>query len=712
MGEPLRKLKPVPVDSTLPAKDHLYSITNTAVDAIFSADDKLEINFINPAAERMFEYDRGELLGKNVTLLMPKRYRATHRAGVKRVLTTGKKRAIGKTLELAGITKSGREFPIGLSLATWESDDRRYFTAIIRDRTRQKEMLEDLEKSERWSRNIIDIAQEGIWVLDGKGITTFVNPQIAQMLGYKQEEMIEKPLFNFMDADAKKEAQRYYKRREQGIIEKHDFRFQHKNGSDVWAIVSTTPMTDSDGKFQGALGLVTDITDRKKAEEAIFQGQLIYQALLDTTPDSIIQADKQRRITFCNQAAASLHGFKKPGDMIGLDSVSLITPESLDLLAINISKEIKNTEVVLLRKDGSSFPGELSMSTVLDSEGNLISTIGVARDITERKKIETALMESEREFRLLVETSAECICKIDVDGNFLYMSPVGLKMHHLNEDEVKGMSATALAEPAYQGLVTEALEEAKSGRTVKMEYESKTTDGVRWFESILKAQKDDHGQPVSIIRLSRDITDRKQAEEELAGSWQRLQKTLTSIVKALASTVSLRDPYTAAHQRRVAKLAAAIAREMSFDDDKIDAITIAGQLHDIGKIKIPAEILSKPGKISNLEYEIVQQHVLAGYEILREIDFPWPIADIVLQHHERLDGSGYPSGVRGNKISLEAKILAVSDVVEAMASRRPYRGGHGIDVALKEISDHSEDLYDAEIVKTCTNLFTNKGFAY
>jgi putative nucleotidyltransferase with HDIG domain len=183
-------------------------------------------------------------------------------------------------------------------------------------------------------------------------------------------------------------------------------------------------------------------------------------------------------------------------------------------------------------------------------------------------------------------------------------------------------------------------------------------------------------------------------------------------VETMAGLVEARDPYTAGHQQRVTYLACAIAAEMGLDPDRLQGLRVACFLHDIGKIVVPADILSKPGKISEMEFNIIKAHPQVGIDILKKIHFPWPVAQIVFQHHERLDGSGYPAGLKGEEILLESRILAVADVVEAMASHRPYRAALGIDKALEEISGMKGVLYDPEVVDACLKLFTGKGFKF
>ena len=212
--------------------------------------------------------------------------------------------------------------------------------------------------------------------------------------------------------------------------------------------------------------------------------------------------------------------------------------------------------------------------------------------------------------------------------------------------------------------------------------------------------------------LKNEIAFRKKAEDQLRGMNVKLQKLLNDTVSGLIYAVEMRDPYTAGHQKRVGQLVSAIAKEMELSDDTQDCLKIASIIHDIGKIVVPVEILTKPYGLNKFEITLLQNHPKSGYDILKTIDFPWPIADIILQHHERLDGSGYPNGLKDDEIHLEAKILAVADVVEAMASNRPYRPSKGIDQALAELEKNKGILYDTQIAETCIKLFREKNFTF
>jgi len=214
-----------------------------------------------------------------------------------------------------------------------------------------------------------------------------------------------------------------------------------------------------------------------------------------------------------------------------------------------------------------------------------------------------------------------------------------------------------------------------------------------------------------IVALHNRI-ERSRAEKGLEDSMAKLRQALGAVIKVLESAVEIKDPYTAGHQRRVADLARRIAKEIGLSKDRIDGIRIAGIIHDVGKMHVPAEILSKPDRLSEIEFNLIKTHPQVGFDILKVIEFPWPVADIVLQHHERMDGSGYPNNLSNENILLEARILAVADVVEAMASHRPYRPAIGIQSALEEISRNRGILYDPEVVDVCLKLFKEKEYKF
>ena len=243
------------------------------------------------------------------------------------------------------------------------------------------------------------------------------------------------------------------------------------------------------------------------------------------------------------------------------------------------------------------------------------------------------------------------------------------------------------------------------------------------YEKVIESGASDFFQkPINprelMLRLKRVLkerillAERKQADAELKKSFEKLRRAQDQTVVALASAAEIRDPYTSGHQQRVTELACAIAENMDLSGNFIEGLRIAGLLHDIGKISVPAEILSKPGQITQDEYNIIKQHCQTGYEILKGIEFPWPVAQTVLQHHEKMNGSGYPLGLTGDEILLEARILTVADVIEAMSSHRPYRPGLGIDKALDEVMNNKSTFFDPMVADTCWELFSSGKFKF
>jgi PAS domain S-box-containing protein/putative nucleotidyltransferase with HDIG domain len=232
-----------------------------------------------------------------------------------------------------------------------------------------------------------------------------------------------------------------------------------------------------------------------------------------------------------------------------------------------------------------------------------------------------------------------------------------------------------------------------------------------WVRDNVRAILDEDGRKMFFLGSLEDVSQRKRADEDVKASLEKLNRAMIGAIEAMAAIAEIRDPYTAGHQRRVAALASGVATALGLEDDRVEAARLAGLVHDIGKIYVPAEILSKPGRLTAIEFSLIRLHSEVGYDILKRIDFPWPLAPIVLQHHERMDGSGYPRGLEGDEILVEARILAVADVVEAMASHRPYRPSLGLDRALQQVSTHAGSLYDEDVVDACLTLFA-QGFAF
>jgi PAS domain S-box-containing protein/putative nucleotidyltransferase with HDIG domain len=333
------------------------------------------------------------------------------------------------------------------------------------------------------------------------------------------------------------------------------------------------------------------------------------------------------------------------------------------------------------------------------------------RIFLERGSLLKSLQESEERFRNLIETTSDWIWEMDPDGRYTYSSPKVKDMLGYQPEEILTKSLKDIAVPHQAEEITVAYEQLLQAKKpfVGMENTCLGKNGqVVVLENNAVPIFNEEGNLLGYRGIARDITDRKIYTETLKKNRDDLHASLEETVKSLASTAEKRDPYTAGHQQRVDRLACAIAKELGLSDKQIEGLHFAALLHDIGKITVPSEYLAKPTKLSVEEMIIIRCHPLVGFEILKNIHFPWPVAEIVYQHHEHLDGSGYPQSLTDNDILLEAKILTVADVVEAMSSHRPYRPSMGITTALDEIRAGRGSRYHAPSVDACLRLILDK----
>jgi PAS domain S-box-containing protein len=470
--------------------------------------------------------------------------------------------------------------------------------------------------------------------------------------------------------------------------------------------------------------LQQEITEHKRAEEALRKSEKYFKEITENSSDIIIITDKNGDIKYCSRSIERIAGYR-PVELIGRSSLTLIHPDDKKRAIGDFGKAILAIDYTIpnafriLHKDGSERYFEGLGKNLLDNP-SVAGFIMNVHDMTERKQAEDALRESEEKYRLIAENTADLIAVMDVNLRFTYISPSIMRTHGFTVEEAMNMTLDQFLTPeSLQMLLTVFEEEMKleasgtadPGRIHILEIEEYKKDGsIIWIESIISAQRDKENKLIRVLTVNRDITKRKKAEKELKKTLESLRKAVGATIQTMVSAVEMRDPYTAGHQLRTANLACAIATEIGLPQEKIDGIRMAGSIHDIGKLSVPAEILSKPTKLTNIEFSLIKEHSQKGYKMLKDVESSWPLAQIVYQHHERMDGSGYPRNLKGDEILMEARIMAVADVVEAMASHRPYRSALGIDAALEEIEKNRGTLYDNTVADTCLRLFREKGF--
>ncbi|MBI2960543.1 MAG: PAS domain S-box protein [Betaproteobacteria bacterium] len=566
------------------------AVTYSANEAIITVGADGNIVGWNRGAGIIFGYAEAEIVGRQLTLLVPHRYHDRFLEGMKRAFAGEQSDLIGRSVELTGQRKDRSEFRLDLSLATWETDEGRFVTGIIRDITERKRSEEALRESEARFRSLTEMSSDFYWETDAEHRLvegTWEVPNVAPIwrppIGKRRWE-----LPSLSPDEAGWQAHR-------AVLDEHqpfrDFQLSRlgSEGTEHYLSVSGDPVFDASGKFAGYHGVATDITERKHSEKALRAAEEQFRGLVEQAIAGIYII-QDGRIVYANPRAAEILGQGSTGELIGSDPLLWVA--------------------------------EADRSKVAES------------------------------MRRLIEGEA---------------------------------------------------------RSVALDFDALRRDGVTIQVGANAARAPHEGRP-AIIGLMQEISEKKRAEEEIRRYVGQLETAFMSTVKVATTLGEMRDPYTAGHQRRVAEIAVAIGSELGFDARRQEGLRVAGYLHDIGKMTIPAEILAKPSQLTPIEMELIKAHPQASYEVLKDVDFPWPVARVALEHHERMDGSGYPQGLKGEAILLESRIMAVADVIEAMASHRPYRPGLGLERALAEIERGRGSAYDPAVADACLRLFREKHY--
>jgi len=462
--------------------------------------------------------------------------------------------------------------------------------------------------------------------------------------------------------------------------------------------------------------------ERKLAESRLAKTELRYLNLVASVSALPWTFDiTNDRFTFFGKQIKSMLGVHSTTISRGKDWVKLIHPDDRKrtiAFCKEETKEGKNYEVEYRIKvaDGS-WKWVRNVISVEMEELGPVSLSGFLFDITKHKMVQETLQEEQFQTRQIIDTARDAFVSMDELGNITDWNPQAQEMFGWSREDALGrlMSKTIIPD------------EFRELHSKGLKHYLATGEGFVLNQQIeiTALHRDGHTIPVELSIVSacsngtmrfnafiRDISERIHAKQALEKSREQLRMGLIGTVVAVSRAVGARDPYTAGHQQRVSQLSRAIAQEMELDAEQIEGLRLGATIHDIGKIYLPAEILSKPAKLTDIEFALVKSHSQVGYDILKDVSFPWPVADIAHQHHERLDGSGYPQGLKGDEICLEARIVAVADVVEAMASHRPYRPSLGIDVALNEIKSKRGKWFDPDAVDACVKLFRKKDFSF
>jgi len=696
----------------------LRAITEASKDAIVMIDSTGAVVFWNPAAETLFGYTQAEVFGRRLDeLIMPPKYRKRFRKELRKLKLTGKTDILmGKTIEIEALKKNGEIIVVEISTSAVRVLSQWYAVGVIRDVTERKLMEEQLRNSERKYRYLFENSQAMNVIISPEGRILDINEAMARTLGYSKDELVGKRALSLIaPEDRRKIWENIIKFREQppGWTPPTEVTVLGKTGKRTFLFAAGYAEFFEDGKFAGVLLTAIDITERKLAEQQLRESEEKFRTLAEMAASAIFIY--REKFLYVNRATEEITGYSKD-ELYRMHVWDIVHPSQREMFKQRVlgrlsGENVPNRyEVKILRKDNKirwiDFIGG-----VIHYEGGL-ACIGTALDITERKEMMEKLRASEAKYRSIFLNSKDLIFIANEKGYLTEINPAGLNLIGYTAEETRNMR----------------IEDLILGEQKRQEYRTlmKNFGYVKDFVFRLNtklrrevvalmtsvALMDADGNILGYNGIVRDVTQQRLYEQQLEESVRQQKRLIGEIIHAMSRIVEVRDPYTSGHQRRVAELAVAIANEMGLSDDRIEAIRVAGLLHDIGKIVIPLEILNKAGQLNDLEFEFIKTHPKVGYDLLKDIEFPWPVAEIVLQHHERLDGSGYPNGLKDGEIMLEARILAVADVVEAMSSHRPYRPALGIERALAEIETNRGTKYDPDVVDACLKLFREGKFKF
>jgi len=676
----------------------------------------------NGKSSEMFGYSQEEMIGKTINeLLVPEADRAQARRYGDLIYVEN----IAQAFEADRRKKDGTLLPVScMGFPVELAGDTIGGYVIYQDMTEIRKSQRRLEESERKFRSIFNESSAVLLLIsaeDGKILEA--NPAAAKYYGYPLDRLLS---MNHSDLSVLEPDRLLAVRKNATVGTKHLIQSKHRlsNGKirDVEIYWGPIEIAGTVVLFM----IVHDITARKRAEDLLKREGAFLDALFDVSPEAVAVTNEKHAINRVNDGFCKLFKCDRK-DCIGVDLDTFVTGQKPELLkaasriteVVSEGKTIK-METVRVTRSGEVFP--CSLISIPVRYGNQErGAYSLYRDLREEKKRENEL----RIAGEIVKKSPAILFRWsdEKEGSVIYVSENIRQLGYKAEELLSGQIHY------YRDLVHPDDQERVYGKTrncadthldlIEQEYRLIKADGEKvWVSDRTRIIREESGKILYHEGIVIDITERKKVEELTREANENLRKHIFEMNKAfeqtirvLASTAEAKDPYTAGHQRRVAELAKAIAGEMGMGADGERRVELAAMVHDIGKVEVPTEILSKPGKLNPVELELVKSHAEASYRILKEIKISWPLAEIVHQHHESLDGTGYPQGLAGEQILLEARIIRVADTIEAISSHRPYRPGLGLDVAFKDLEDNRGSKYDPAVTDACLSVF-RKGFKW
>jgi len=679
-----------------------------------------KVKFGNPMLEKTTGYTITELAEMDALKLI-------HPDDRERILSYTLRRQRGEPVpsqyRLRYFNKAGelRWLERSISDITWKGE--KAALVIDTDITENVRTDEELKDNEEQLKASLKNAPDGVYINDFEGQFLYSNRRCDELIGYNHDELIGKRFFdlNILSEEDLARAGEILRRNIRGESTGPDeFELFRKDGKRIPVEINTS-LVQRMGQTV-VLAFVRDITERKRAEQELNAREIKFRELFQNMSSGVVFYEATANgedfiITDFNYAAEKIEKIRKE-DVVGR-GVLEVFPGVKNFGIFNVFQRVYQTgkaehfPVAQYHDDRISGWRENYIFKLPSGE-----VVAVYDDVTERKQAEEQIIRSKALLQTVIDSTPDRIAVKDRNYRYLLVNRSLADSYGAEPREiVERPDSDFLSEEQLMGNPKKGIRSireddkiALSGRTVRGISTMKYKRGDwRVFDAYRVPLKDSNGNIYGILAYNRDITELYNATEDLKKSYEKVQVILSGIVSAIATICETRDPYTAGHQNRTSQLACAIAAEMGMSDEMLSNISTAAKLHDIGKLYVPAEILSKPGKLTEIELAIVRNHPQVGYEIVSKIEFPGIVPKVILQHHERLDGSGYPYGLTAGELAVEAKIMAVADVVEAMSSHRPYRPSLGIETAIEEINRNKGTLYDETAVDVCTRLFhTNK----
>jgi len=670
------------------------------------------IKFANPAIEAITGYPRNILTSTNFTSFIHPDDRAMV---LDRYMQRMRSEPVETGYRFRIIAADGKQRWLYIISRAISWDGMPSSLNFVMDITSHKQAEDELRASEEKYRLIFENSPVGLLSFDEEGVIVACNDNFVKIIGSSREKLIGLNMLSLPDKKIVSAVKQALKG-SPGLYEGEYSSVTAKKITPVRCLFA--PMGVGGGRIPGGVGIIEDITEHKQAEKALQESEerfrRISSIISDINYSCSMKEDGCFSIDWMIGATEHISGY--PIEEIKAQKCwhFLVIEEDMALFEENVIDLAPGShgfcELRIHHKNGGVVWIASYAECFIDKEApEHFILYGALVDITEQKQADAQLLESEERYRSVVENAQEGIFQTAPDGKFRMANQamatiLGYDSPRELMESVTDITRQIYVNPQDRIRIPETLDLHNIIRKGELQFYRK--DGsVIWVFGNIQSVRDENGKVLYYEGIIEDITDRKNNADQL-------RKALGGTVQAIASLVESKDPYTAGHQRRVAELAAAIAEEMGLPPEQIEGLSMAGIIHDIGKVSVPSDILNIPRKLTAIEFDLVKTHVQSGYDIVKDIEFPWPVARMILEHHERINGSGYPNGLTGDNLLLESRIMAVADVVEAMASHRPYRAALGFDTALEEIAGKKGIIYDSAVVDACLLLFREKGYAF